>query len=196
MRIFLFRHPPYAIETSGLCLGCTDVPAEIISADELGRFIVPLSAVTQLYSSDLLRSREMGCAFSAFLRVPLEIDSRLRELHYGDWEKRTWKSIESSDSKNFLAWMRDPVNEGPPAGESFLTLSKRVQAWRSDTCERHSQGTIAVITHAGVIRALLCDALGLPLENAQRLRIDHCSLCEITYYPDRPPTVGMVNSLL
>lgn len=196
MRIFLFRHPPSRIDTSGLCLGCTDIPAEGISADELGRFIVPLSSVTQLYSSDLIRTREMASAFSAFLHLPLEIDSRLRELHYGDWEKRTWKSIENSDGEAFRNWNADPINEAPTKGESFTTLSKRVESWRNETAEKHSQGTIAVVTHLGVIRALLADALGLPLANAQRLRIDHCSLSEITYFPDRPPSVGVINAAL
>lgn len=194
--MFVFRHPPFVMDTSGLCLGCTDVPAELLSADELARVIIPLSSVTQIYSSDLLRAREMGSAVSAFLRVPLEIDSRIRELHYGDWEKRTWKSIESSDLSVFQNWTRDNVNESPPKGESFKTLFNRVIAWRNETSQTQSQSTICVITHLGVIRSLLCEALDLPLANASRLRIDHRSLTEISYFPDNPPLVGMVNQPL
>ena len=83
--------------------------------------------------------------------MPLEVDDRLRELHFGDWEGQLWADIENNDPETFHRWMETWKNDAPPGGETLLELEDRVRQWCSelDPCQ-----SPLVVTHAGTIRAL------------------------------------------
>ena len=44
----------------------------------------------------------------------------------------------------------------------------------------------AVVSHGDVIKAILADALGMHLDQFQRLRVDPCSVSIVDYTPLRP----------
>ncbi|MCX7999796.1 MAG: histidine phosphatase family protein, partial [Leptospiraceae bacterium] len=96
-------------------------------------------------------------------------DSRLLEINFGDWEGKKWEEI---PQKEIEPWYNDFVNVKVPSGESFQELYTRVV-----DCFKNSNFTQnqVWITHAGVIRSVICEVLGLDLKNAFRLEIDYGS---------------------
>lgn len=128
-----------------------------------------------LLSSDLRRSRESAETLAAHWGIEVVADPRLRELHFGEWEGRTWKELEQVDGARLERWMRDWTSESTPKGESFPELIARTSGWLAHWVENLSQtaGTTVVVAHAGSIRAILCQVLGVPLKRAFELEVGH-----------------------
>ena len=78
-------------------------------------------------------------------------DDRLKEIHFGEWQGRTWDELRAERPDEITARFDDPWNAVAPGpgGESFAMLSTRVQGW----LKLVKQDTI-VVTHGGVIRCV------------------------------------------
>jgi alpha-ribazole phosphatase len=166
MEIYLVRHTNVEVPF-GTCYGWSDVSltddflkdAQIIT-DSLPK------QIDKVYSSPLLR-----CKSLAFLINPhYTIDDRLKELNFGDWEMKNWNQV----SKNEL-WFSNYVDCCPPSGESFRQLFNRA----CETLEeiiRSEHRIIVLVTHGGIIRALIAKILGLSLEQSIKLNIPFSSI--------------------
>lgn len=105
--------------------------------------------------------------------------SGLDEWSVGDWEGRTYLEVKKEDPEDYKHWSNDPIQNAPPGGESIEDLYKRVQARMVDLIEENQGKSIALITHAGVIRAILVNALEMPVRNFWRLNISVGSVSKI-----------------
>jgi alpha-ribazole phosphatase len=158
-----------ASDVDGRCIGQTDRPlsdAGRAEADALARTrrVMDLPCI----SSDLARATETASHLTSALIVE---DSRLREMHFGEWEDRTWADLEATDASRLQAWMQDWTTVRAPNGESFTDVILRVRAWL-DACDR-SSGEHVVVAHAGSIRAAAVTLLELPPSKAFSLTVDH-----------------------
>jgi broad specificity phosphatase PhoE len=125
-------------------------------------------------TSDLARAVDSTQILAAAWNLSIDVDPRLRELNFGDWEGRTWDDLQRDDGARLSAWMQDWVHVAPPGGESFEALAARTLACRTDL----SDGTL-VVAHAGSIRALLCHAFDLPLGRAFDFTVDHARVSSL-----------------
>ncbi|WP_025761446.1 alpha-ribazole phosphatase [Dyadobacter tibetensis] len=148
MEIYLIRHTLPKL-TPGLIYGHLDIPLAEGYAEEFDRIKALLPERLQtVYSSPSTRCRQLAEHLDPHYRI----DERLRELHFGDWEGQTWDSV---DQVKLKIWMDDFVNEPVPGGEHLLDLQKRVLQFWKELQLLETQNSIAIITHAGVIRLLL-----------------------------------------
>lgn len=107
-------------------------------------------------SSDLRRCRQSADILAPGARVGTS--DRLRELDFGDWDGLTSTTCRRRNPARFDRWMRDPWSVRPPRGEKLAQLWSRVRDYVSDLARRHRGATVAIVTHAGPIRALLASA--------------------------------------
>ncbi len=121
-------------------------------------------------SSPLKRAREtMEILRGALGLAPLdyEIDARLIEIAYGDWEGLTLPEIEARNAGVLTQRERDKWDFAPPGGESYLELAARIGDWyRSLTSDT------VVAAHGGGVRALMALFKILPEEEASHARIE------------------------
>lgn len=164
MDLILLRHPPPDIPL-GICYGQTDMRAdparlERVLAGMIERIGGALDAGQphRVISSPLLRCAEAATRIASHYSVPLSLDERLKELHFGTWEMRAWDDI---DRAEIDAWVSHPETGGAPGGECARDLAARVAAWRGELGE--SDETIVVVSHIGPIRVLTALSLGFPL---------------------------------
>jgi alpha-ribazole phosphatase len=150
VQFFLIRHPRPLIE-AGICYGQTDVDtAEAGRAATRLRSLLP--ALTPLISSPLLRARRLA----ELLHPQPVYDERLSEIDFGAWEGRRWSEIERA---SIDAWAANVLHFAPPAGESAAQLQVRAVA-----CVAEQEGAaVVLVTHSGVLRALLGHWLQLPV---------------------------------
>jgi len=121
--------------------------------------------------------------------APVIYDERLKELHFGDWEMQAWDAI---PREIFDVWAQDYANLSPPNGESFSALYDRAIEF-IEKVSGHSQGKdVAIVTHGGVIRAILANALNMPLKGLFRIVVDYGSVTQISF-GDTVPRVHFVN---
>jgi len=80
--------------------------------------------------------------------------------------------------------MADFVNVPTPNGETFRAVFDRVSAfWHEQILPLANQPhgkPVFVVSHGGVIRALLCLFLDLSLQNAYRINLNYGSVTKLT----------------
>ena len=169
MQVFLIRHPRPLI-AAGICYGQLDVDCEdpLPIADRL-RSLLPSD--TQIIASPLRRTRGLAEALHA---QPL-FDARLMEINFGDWEGRQWADI---DRKLIDAWAADVLHFVPPGGESVAMLQARAIAC-ADEFKEFEEERISLVTHGGIIRALLGHWAQLPVEEWSQLKLAFGSVTRV-----------------
>jgi glucosyl-3-phosphoglycerate phosphatase len=102
-------------------------------------------------SSDLSRARDTAQAVCDHVGVPLLVDQRLRETHYGSWQGMSEAELKAGFAEEFAAWRRW---EGlPPGGEGPSEVAQRAVQVVEE--QLPSDGTLLLVTHGGTARALV-----------------------------------------
>jgi alpha-ribazole phosphatase len=152
MRLWLVRHARVQL-AEGLCYGASDVPADPAHTQQVAEALAAdLPERASVRVSGLKRARQMADAVRS-QRPDLDeaqIDVRLNEMNFGQWERQRWDAIPRSA---FDAWMADFPDHRFGGLESTQQVIARVAGALADT--RAAGGEAAVwFTHAGVIRAV------------------------------------------
>jgi alpha-ribazole phosphatase len=152
--LVLIRHAP--AETGGRLCGRRDVPAMLDDAAALGRLAAALSGVRQVVTSPALRCRQTAGALFPDA-TPVE-DARLWEQDFGAEDGMAY-----ADLPDLGPLTREALAERrPPGGESFADMAARVTpALVALAAEAARGGPVAVVAHAGTVRAGLALALGV-----------------------------------
>ena len=151
----------------GICYGRLDVDCvDITIAAERLRPLLPRGI--PLFSSPLRRARQLAEA----LAPKILVDSRLSEIDFGEWEGRRWDQIERHQLD---AWAGDILGFTPPGGESVAALQRRVIDFA--TSLEHPE--VAMVTHAGVMRALVGYWRGLPVAEWTTLNFEFGGLIRL-----------------
>ncbi|GLK83011.1 histidine phosphatase family protein [Ancylobacter defluvii] len=169
-RIFLVRHGETDWNLAGRLQGGHDIPLNDLGCEQaasLARVIErlagqvapldyvasPLSRAAQTMA--ILRA-ELGLSPDDFRREP-----RLKEISFGRWEGNTWTELRRRDPQAVADHRADPWRYRPPGGESYSDLSARVMAALADITR-----DAVVVTHGGVVRAMLHALTGMPAQEA------------------------------
>ena len=166
MQVFLIRHPRPLID-AGICYGRLDVDCE----DPLpvaARLKSLLPRGVPVVSSPLRRARQLAEALNPEARI----DARLAEIDFGEWEGRPWNSI---DRNALDAWAADVLDFTPPGGESVARLQQRAINFATSL----EAPKIALVAHAGILRALLGHWQRLPLAEWTQRQFEFGSITEI-----------------
>ena len=174
-RLFLIRHGETDWNIAGRLQGGRDVSLNSlgrIQAARVGRVLgemVPEFARLNYVSSPLSRALETMRILRSTLDLPVSdfsVDPDLKELSFGRWEGMTWPQLRRQYPEDVAARDAAPWHFAPPAGESYSELAARA----AGALDRLA-GDAAVVTHGGVIRALLHAKAGMPAEEAALLPI-------------------------
>lgn len=177
LRIALFRHGETAQGAERLCRGQSDVPlsdrGRAQSAAAAAWYRAHRPAPDRVYTSDLARCR----ALAEQLGGPVIPEPRLREQHMGDWDGRAWRELSAADPQGSLDYWRDFLHARPPGGESYGEVYARVVGWWNERTE--AEGRVAIVTHVGVLRALMSGWLGMGAASALRWAPAYASVSEV-----------------
>lgn len=193
--LLLVRHGRTTANGAGVLAGWT----EGVSLDDAGReqvtalaqrlAPVPLAAVV---TSPLQRCVETTDLMLAGREVPRHVDDRVGEVRYGDWsgEKLSklakdplWKVVQAHPSA-----MTFPGEGGEAMRDMQVRAVAAVREWNGRLGD---DAVYAVVSHGDVIKAVLADALGMHLDQFQRLVADPASVSIVTYTALRPFVVRM-----
>lgn len=166
MEIYLIRHTSTATQ-KGLCYGQTDVALANSFVDDLAKLWQKLPERQpdyQVFSSPLARCVQIAERLS----LNVNLDDRLLEINFGDWENQYFDAL---NPELLQYWTENFVDVAPPNGESFTDLCNRAESFWLELITLNVP-QVFIITHAGVIRALLARLLQLPPANAFQFRVD------------------------
>ena len=190
-RLLLARHGQSVSNAIRRFQGAQDValsPLGMRQAEALGQ-AVSRRAIAHVYVSPFERARHTAEIALAGLGLPLTVVDDLRELSLGEWEGCTVEEIRTRPGDPYARWVRDPVQCPPPGGEPLADVQARVLRAVEGITAAHPNGDdVLIVSHGGVISALLAHCFGLPLSSIWRIAVANCSLSEIA-----PPRVVSVN---
>ncbi len=115
------------------------------------------------------------------LKTVPSIVEDLNEWSVGTWDGKSYWDIKKNEPAAYARWSHDPIHIAPPQGESIAGLCQRVKDQIREIIVTHEGKCIALVTHAGVIRGVLCYALGVPAENFWRLNIPTGSVSKVDF---------------
>jgi broad specificity phosphatase PhoE len=120
-----------------------------------------MEKISSIYTSDLRRARTTATILADGLSVDCYVRSSLREISFGEWEGLRWEEIEQRDEAYANRWIAEYPHLPAPGGEKFCDFERRVLDEVGFLQERAKERTLAVVTHAGVLRVVLCALHGL-----------------------------------
>ncbi|MGD8933148.1 MAG: histidine phosphatase family protein [Gammaproteobacteria bacterium] len=125
-------------------------------------------------TSPLSRCHDFARQLSKKLRIGYSIDDRFKEIGFGAWEGLTPDEILASDAEALQHFYRDPIKNRPAGAEPLEAFSKRVWDAYNDSAKKYSNEHVLIVAHAGVIRAITANILGMGLERVYRnLKIEY-----------------------
>ena len=183
-RLALLRHADTAWSVERRIQGRTDVPllprASLLLPEGFGKMRIVSSPLRRCLETAAL----LGC------RGP-EREPRLAEMSWGAWEGRRLEELRAELGEA----MRDNEARGwdfrPEGGESPREVLARVRPWLAEVAAR-GEPTLA-ITHRGVIRAVLAEALGWDLRGKPPVKLDPAAVHVFRLAGDGEPKVEALN---
>ena len=109
----------------------------------------------RILASDADRALATGERINAFLKIPIEIDSRLREQDWGQWVGKTVPQIQAQAAELLAEQTKAGWDFCPPGGEDRKSVLARSQGALQEAINRWPGENILVVTHEGVIKSLL-----------------------------------------
>ena len=193
-RVLLVRHAPTP-ETGkkltgrlpGVSLDGAGVEIARRTAERLAS--VKLAAV---YSSPIERTWETALEIARPRGLDPIREDGVVEVDYGDWSGRTLKSL--YPLKAWKTVQSTPSRMTFPHGENLADAQRRAVAAVDRLARAHQKHTIAVVTHADIIKAVAAHYLGTPLDLFQRIGVSPASVTVIDIPKEGSPVVVAVNT--
>jgi probable phosphoglycerate mutase len=142
-------------------------------AEALARRLASVD-IAAVYSSPLERTVETAEIVASPHKLQVSIREGLGEVRYGRWSGEPLERLRKK--KMWRAVQFTPITVRFPSGEALREMQSRVVAELESLRAQHPKQTIAVVSHADVIKASVAHYIGLHLDLFQRLIVGPASL--------------------
>lgn len=149
---------------------------------------IPLDAV---YSSPLVRARETAEPIATDHGLGVDIEDDLNEIDFGDWTGSSFDLLRSDPRWDAFNGRRGTAIV--PNGERPSALQRRAVTLLTRLADRHRDGTIAVVSHAEVIRSAVLWFAGRSLDDFDQFPIDTASVTGLVM--SSPPRLLFINAV-
>jgi broad specificity phosphatase PhoE len=178
MNIYLIRHGETDWNTEQRFQGMADIPLNargFRQAEWIGHRFMSIS-IHHLFSSDLSRALQTALAVSRSTQIPVIPLYDLREIHVGDWQGYTWSEVKAQFPNH--STHRDPtsLDDASHHGESIRQFYNRVVRGMEYILSHTNGEDVAIVTHGGTIRMILCYLLKTPLDERDIYKISNVGL--------------------
>jgi len=138
---------------------------------------------THIVTSPLQRCHTFASALQEKHGLPVEVDTRFREVGLGDWEGLSADEIIARDEDEYRAFYRDPQCNRPRGAEPLEAFGERVAQALESVFRRYHGKHVLIIAHAGVIRAALGYVMRAEPVAWYRARIDNAAFTRFVSGP-------------
>jgi probable phosphomutase (TIGR03848 family) len=196
--VVLVRHGRSTANTAGVLAGRQPgVQLDGAGRDQVTRLGERLSVVplVSALSSPLDRCLDTARGVLALQKEApeLQVEPGLDECDYGQWQGRALKELVTEPLWRTV--QRQPSAAVFPGGESLREMQDRavrvVRAHDRAVEAEHGPGAVwLAVSHGDVLKAVLADALGVHLDQFQRLHLDPASVSVVRWTDERPYVLG------
>ncbi len=188
-RLLLIRHAHVDTGTPSRMCGWLDLPLSPEGRYQVRSFSHPDSGnkPRALYTSPSMRARATAEALALAWKLEPDIEPALREIHCGSFEgqylDKIWRDYRELWDRN------NAQNDGDfawPGGESYRNFRSRVLAALTRIAALHTDQSVAIVTHTGVITQVIGILENLSPAVWERYRPAPFSATEVLWRGDRP----------
>jgi len=137
---------------------------------------LPIAAI---YTSPLERCVETATAIARPRGLDLRLVEQIGEVRYGEWQGAELKELYKHELWPGVQFY--PSGTRFPNGETLGEAQMRMVQALDGLRERHPKETIAVFSHADIIKLAIAHYVGMHMDLFQRLVINPCSLTAIAF---------------
>ncbi|WP_341251927.1 histidine phosphatase family protein [Euzebya pacifica] len=190
--VHLIRHAVTAATGTRLG-GRTDAPLSEKGRHQAEATRDHLAAVDYhaIYASPLPRTTETAEIIAKPHRKKVRAAEGMIEVDYGRWTDRPLKPL--FKNKLWPVIQQTPSLVTFPDGESIRAAQERAVTAIEQIATRHDKRTVAVVSHADIIKAVVAFYVGMPLDTFQRLVISPASVTVLTTGRGARPTLHSFN---
>lgn len=188
-RLLMLRHGPTAWNEAGRIQGRSDPPLSSRGRAGVAAWVLPPQAAgARWLCSPLARARETAAILH---RGSVEIEPRLVETDWGEWEGQTLPELRAALGEAMAANEARGLDFRPPGGESPREVQDRLRPLLTDLAEWPQ--TVVAVSHKGVLRALYALACGWDLRGRPPAKLrDGCAHLFVIA-PDGQPAIEHLN---
>ena len=149
-KLILIRHGETTWNVIGRYQGQADPPLNERGHQQAQKVALELKEQTHLevlFTSPLQRAKQTAQEIATQLNLPLFEDSRLMEIHQGNWQTKLRSEIESAYPDLFLRWETEPWQITPPGGEHLTQVQARVYAAVDEIVKHYPHQCVGLVTH-------------------------------------------------
>ena len=181
--IYLVRHGQTAWNKEEIFRGRTDVPL-----DETGLKQAELAGEDfkgmkdeGIYSSPLSRALQTAEKIAQFHRLKVQPLDGLLDMSFGNWEGRSLQEVREMDRERYGQWREEPHLIRLPGGEGLDEVRIRAMAALEEAIKKHPEGSIILVSHRVVNKALICGILGIDNSHFWQIGQDTTAINLIQY---------------
>lgn len=190
-RFLLIRHALTEVTAStliGRLPGISLSRRGVEQAIDLARFVRHWEPEV-VVSSPLERATETAKYISEACSVEIAVDRAFEECDFGRWTGMTFSALSAEPEWRLFNSRRS--FSSAPGGESLYDVQYRAVNGLNRLHREHTGKTVAIITHADVIRSILTYAAGVPIDLFIRFAIDAASVTIVRLGSDYPIIEGV-----
>ena len=144
-----------------------------------------------VYSSPLERALETAAPIASCMRLEVRQSAALNEIDFGEWSGKTFEELAPDERWRHFNTRRSITTI--PGGESFLDVQNRVVKEIDRLAQAHSEGRVAIVSHADPIKAAVSYFAGTPIDLIDRIEIWPCSVSVIAV-DEGGPRISRINA--
>jgi phosphoserine phosphatase len=185
-RFLIIRHGETDWNRAGRFQGQIDVPLNDYGRGQAGqaRDFLQDIAIDFAFTSPMLRPRETAeIILQAHPQVSLQTNADLQEISHGLWEGKLESEIALDYGQELVDWRTSPATVQMPEGENLQDVWQRAgQAWQDIVSKvGNVNQTGLVVAHDATNKVLLCQLLGLQIEDFWKIKQGNGAVTMVSY---------------
>lgn len=192
LRIAFLRHGPTEWNEEGRIQGRIDMPLSETGRVKMSGLLPPQGFESvRAYVSPLNRARETAKLLGL---LDPQVDARLSEHHWGEWEGLTREEILARDGAAAFERAGRGINFTPKGGESTRELLERLADFLKDVAKQPSDAI--AVTHRGILRSAYALATGWDMQTPMPAKLDLSLVLILELDRTGSPTIAELNAPL
>ena len=183
--IWAIRHGQTDWNLEGRYQGQTDIPLNATGVKQAQHLAANLDgkSFAAIFTSDLTRAYQTAQIIAERVRCPIIVDTRLREIHQGEWEGMHFSEAVARFPRHFAQRDEEPLNARPPGGESVWEVAQRMMAVANEIAQRFPGQRVLLVSHGLAIATLIVQAFHYPFERVFSLIPENASISILCWPP-------------
>ncbi|MHB8085868.1 MAG: histidine phosphatase family protein [Dehalococcoidia bacterium] len=174
MRLYLIRHGETVWNKQRIIQGSgSDTELSETGKMQVGKLALSMKDVpfTAIYSSPMQRAMETAGAITGYHALDVQPEPDLREIHVGELEGMSLENFAKGFSQYLVDWQTKGEDLSFSGGERLGEFRDRVWSVVERIVKSNQGGAVALVSHYFVTATIVCTALGMPLTDLVRIRI-------------------------